>query len=263
MYILFLFYFFKEIKSRLWQERAGSLRRPPQCLEFIDSTRSLPYCPRQCTPKRLPASLAAGQPPRASGFDVQCRLSSGQVVVAVAWASLTVSARRDVLSAVYISIALVLRPRLCLWPTRGCPWLLGLAVLSSGVCWRQVCTPPVTWEEDPPLCVEEDNKQLLARSIVSQKGFLGLVQGNQLSQLNSFLWGMHCWPCFSLGLAAGFPKTSVWQGKSYSPEPCFNHSSKLVVRSHAIAHRTSWLLVVPWGSSKCRGYLNTEDYSGS
>lgn len=63
----------------------------------------------------------------------------------------------------------------------GCPWLLCLAVLPSGVCWRQVCTLPVTWEEDPPLCVEKDNKQLFARSIVSLKGFLGLVQGNQPS----------------------------------------------------------------------------------
>lgn len=78
-------------------------------MEFIDSTRSLPYCPGQCTPQQLPASLAAGQPPRASSFDVQCRLSSGQVVVAVAWASLIVSARRDVLSAMYISTVLVLR----------------------------------------------------------------------------------------------------------------------------------------------------------
>lgn len=54
-------------------------------------------------------------------------------------------------------------------------------MLSSGVCWRQVCTLPVTWEEDPPLCVEEDGIQLFARSIVSPKGFLGPVLGNQPS----------------------------------------------------------------------------------
>lgn len=54
-------------------------------------------------------TLAAGQAPRASGFDVWCRLSPGQVVVAVAWASLTPSARRDVLCVIYVSTALVLR----------------------------------------------------------------------------------------------------------------------------------------------------------
>lgn len=92
-------------------------------MEFIDSTRSFPYCPRQRSLQQLPASLAAGQPPRASGFDVQCRLSSGQVVVAVTWASLTVSARRDVLSATYIFTAPVLgRGEDAFVPaTSGCP----------------------------------------------------------------------------------------------------------------------------------------------
>lgn len=87
MYILSLFYFFKEIKSQLWQERAGSLRRPPQCWEFIDSTGSLSLLSPAVY--SLAAPRVFGQPPSASGFDVWCRLSSGQVVVAVAWASLT------------------------------------------------------------------------------------------------------------------------------------------------------------------------------
>ncbi|KAM4866336.1 uncharacterized protein RHO17_012281 [Thomomys bottae] len=66
---------------------------------------------RQHSPLQLWASLAACQPPRASGFDVWCRLSSGRAVVAVAWASLTLGARRDVLSAIYISTAPVLWQR--------------------------------------------------------------------------------------------------------------------------------------------------------
>jgi hypothetical protein len=74
MYILFLFYFFKEIKSRLWQERAGSLRRPPQCLEFIDSTRSLPYCPRQCTPQEAPSIF--GCRPASQGLWLWCAVQA-------------------------------------------------------------------------------------------------------------------------------------------------------------------------------------------
>lgn len=77
-----------------------SLSRPPQCLEFTDSTLSqFAIILRQHTPLLLFASLAACQPPRASGFDVRSRLSSGQAVVAaLAWASLTQNASRDVLS---------------------------------------------------------------------------------------------------------------------------------------------------------------------
>ena len=62
-----------------------SLSRPPQCLEFTDSSTSqFAIVLRQHTPLLLPASLAAGQPPRAAGFDVRSRLSSGQAVVALA-----------------------------------------------------------------------------------------------------------------------------------------------------------------------------------
>lgn len=66
------------------------------------------------------ASLAACQPPRAFGFDVWFRLSSGQAVVAVAWASLTLGARRDVLSAVLLQQ----RVAALLSTTSGCPQLL-------------------------------------------------------------------------------------------------------------------------------------------
>lgn len=117
MYILFfslcLFFFFffpsKEIKSEPQQERVEPLSRPPQCLECTDpATAQGAAVLRQHTPLLLSASLAAHQPPRASGFDVRSRLSSGQAVVALAWASLTRMPGGMSCLTVYISIAKVL-----------------------------------------------------------------------------------------------------------------------------------------------------------
>lgn len=156
MYILSLFYFFKEIKSQLWQERAGSLRRPPQCWEFIDSTGSLSLLSPAVY--SLAAPRVFGQPPSASGFDVWCRLSSGQVVVAVAWASLTKCQEGCPVCNIHFHSLSPEAESVCVSATSGRPDCS--AVPSSGVCWRQVCTLPVLWEEGPPLCVGEDSNSL-------------------------------------------------------------------------------------------------------
>lgn len=140
-------------------------------------------CPKQHTPLWLGASLAACRPPRAFGFGVWFRLSSGQAVVAVAWASLTLGARRDVPSARYISTAPVLPQREPAFPsaTSGFPscWLsCSVSVSAEAGSHRPVL-------RGGPLCQREDTSP--ARSAVSLKGLPGCW--SQPGEWNSLLWG--------------------------------------------------------------------------
>lgn len=201
MYILSLFNFFKEIKSQLWQERAGSLRRPPQCWG-IHRFYGVPF---SIVPGSVLPSSSQSLWPASQCLWLWC------VVQAVLWPGCCccgLGFTHQVPGGMSCLQYTFPQPQswgwvcLCVsykWPSRllccvffGCPAGDRFALcLSFGRRAR-----PSVWEKTAALS---------ARSIVSLKGFLGLAP-----------WGTN--PA-SEQLPLGASLTFIWSGpSSWIPE---------------------------------------------
>lgn len=120
------------------------MNRPPQCLEFTDSTTSqFAIVLRPHTPLLLFASLAACQPPRASGFEVRAGCPRARLLLpCLGFTHPECQEGCPVSPSVHFNrpshrrrFLALLRQRETAFvsATSGCPQLLGLALLSPCV----------------------------------------------------------------------------------------------------------------------------------
>lgn len=197
-FFFFFISFSKEIKSQPWQERVKSQWRPPQCLEFTHCSNPVCYCPkatqspmalgRLWQPASLPEPLA-----------LMCGAGCPGARLLLLWPGLQSDWVPGGMSCLQHTFP---QPEWSACSAGSLPLYQPQVAVPScsawlcppcGVCGSWVCTQLVIRWGAPLLGGGGKRRKTSALSgwLSVCSVFLAGLQGNQPSELNSFLW-RHC-----------------------------------------------------------------------